>query len=422
MVNIADRDIVEVVRLGKDEAMPAQDGKLTDEEMLAVAAFVRSFSSTQGDPSQATTAEPANTFDITGTVTNGTAGASVPTDFTVNLGYGNPTDGITQLTAPLAADGTYQFNDVPLVADSAYYVYALYQGQPFEGLVAETADITGDLTVPITLYEFGDDPTVIRIKQLTTQLEPFEMEDDSMGAGLLVTQKYTFENTSDRAFLLSQAGQTFSLLMVMPPGSVALNVTRDERFLVAAEQFAVIYLESVKPGDTTLDLIYFLPYSDGAIFDQPLNYPYEGTTTLTINPKAVRVKDEGWTFDDSAPFVNQYTRTVNIAGGEAFKFELVGDVNATTSTNPTLVTGDLLVPIIAGVVIVVSLIVLGLGFLRRRNPDTEIQTLLRQIADLDAMHEHGQVNHDAYQRQRKALKDRLTVLMVGRKEEKPPST
>ena len=418
MLFIADKDIVEVVRYGKGDSMPAQDGKLTDEEMLAVAAYTRTFSSVQSDfPAQEATEEPTSEgFSINGTVTNGTAGATLASGLIATLNYGNPTDGVTALDAPIQPDGSYQFTNVPLLPESAYYLYVMYQEQAFEGAVLETADITSDLTFPITVYEVSNDPAVIRIKQLDTQMEPFpQMEDESMGTGLLVTQKFTFENTSDRAFVLSQTGRYFSLLMVMPPGSIALNATRDQRYIVAQEQFAVIYVPAIMPGDTILDLVYFLPYEIGAVFDQPMNYPFEGIANVTINPKAIRLIDAGWTLDNSAPFVNQYTRTLTIAPTTSFKFELSGDVNDTTSNNPSLVTGDVLVPVIAAVIIIIAFIVLVAGYVRRRNPDAERQLLLRQIAELDAMHEHGQINHDAYQRQRKVLKDRLTTLMASQK-------
>ena len=65
----------------------------------------------------------------------------------------------------------------------------------------------------------------------------------------------------------------------------------------------------------------------------------------------------------------------------------------------------------AGVVLV--LIIGAFIWRSRRGPsaEVEIQQLIRQIAELDAMHDQGQINHDLYRRQRADLKARLATLM-----------
>jgi hypothetical protein len=202
----------------------------------------------------------------------------------------------------------------------------------------------------------------------------------------------------------------------MPPGAIALNAATDQRFIVVQEQFAVIYTQPVLPGANPIELIYFLPYTANAVFDQPYNYPVDGEVKVVTRPRSLVVKGEGWQPGQEAPFVNQYTRQVNLSQGDSLVLDLEGDPRATTSSDPSLLTADVLVPAVAVLVILVCGILLFFSLARRRQPEQETDRLLRQLAELDALHERGQINHDVYQRQRKALKDRLTVLMASRKQ------
>jgi hypothetical protein len=322
------------------------------------------------------------------------------------------------LQTTVDADGRYMFENVPRLSESAYFVYTLYSGVTFDGGVRRVEDIGAALDVPLTIYEPSDDLALIRLARIDTRMEPFPaLQEGPSGSGLLVTQTFTFENVGDRAFVLSQAGRTFSVLLTMPPGSIALNALNDRRFIVAQEQFAVIYAMGLPPGETGIELVYFWPYTDGAVFDQVLNYAYDGEITLTIAPKSVTLRDTaGWTVDTSAPFVNQYRRTVSVPRGRSLVFDLVGSLTPTVGTG--VVTGDVLLPVLIVIGMAAMAVTVVFLWLRRRSTPS-LEALLQQIAQLDALHERGQINHDAYQRQRKALKEQAAVLMAA---QRPPQT
>jgi hypothetical protein len=55
----------------------------------------------------------------------------------------------------------------------------------------------------------------------------------------------------------------------------------------------------------------------------------------------------------------------------------------------------------------------------QRKPQARIDGLVSRIAELDLLHQQGQINHDAYQRQRQDLKTLLAELMRG--ETRPPT-
>ena len=77
-------------------------------------------------------------------------------------------------------------------------------------------------------------------------------------------------------------------------------------------------------------------------------------------------------------------------------------------------------PVIVLIVVLFVAAFVGLIVMRRRyegervvdiNNQREIDRLLAQISQLEAMHEKGEINHDVFQRQRKELKDKLASIM-----------
>ncbi len=418
MAFISDADLVAAMREGRGDAMPMLEAAVSDEEAFAIAAYIRTFS-TVNDPAaaQAEPAFDANAFTISGRVVNGTTGQPAPQGLPVYLNYGSTAAGLNTLQTTVGADGRYAFEDVPRLPESAYFVYTLYSGVTFDGGVRRVEEVGAALDVPLSIFETTDDLSIIRLTKIDTVMQPFASLAEQQTSGLLVTQNFTFENSGDRAFVLSQAGRTFSVLLTMPPGSIALNALNDRRFIVAQEQFAVIYAMGLPPGETRVELIYFWPYEDGAVFDQALNYAYAGEVTLTVSPKSLALRDAtGWTVDTSAPFVNQYRRTVNIPRGGSLVLDLTGSLTPTVGAN--VVTADVLLPLLA---VIGALTLLGLAafLLIKQRSTPGVEALLQQIAQLDALHERGQINHDAYQRQRKALKEQVAVLMAA---QRPPAT
>jgi mono/diheme cytochrome c family protein len=424
---IGDADVVELIRYGKGEAMLALDGKISQDEMWAIAAYIRSFSTSRQQPAQPLTTEEANAetattapviegnVTITGNLTNGTNDASIPPNMTVYLRYGSSADDIQDLSAIVQTDGSFRFENIPLVAEYGYVVNTVYQNTTFVSNVKEARELQQDNNLSLVIYELTDDPFVISVKDVYTQIEKFpEIENNTLGQGLLVTQRLTYFNSSDRVFQLTQNNRTFSLLIQVPAGAVILDARQNPRFLVAQDSYAIIDQFPMYPNDNTVDINYFLPYEDGAIFDQPFNYPINGTVQVVLGNKSLRLVDAGWTLDDTAPFINQYTRTYTESDKGSLKFELRGKVDALTSDNPGVITANILIPVVAAIVIVVCVGILLLSqWQRRRNPDVEVQLLLRQLAELDTLHDKGQINHDAYQRQRQSLKTRLTTLMAS---------
>ena len=168
-------------------AMPAFAG-LSKADQQDLAAYVRtlSFASPGG---AAATAEPARTVEapastaevgatsvtVDGKVTNGTASGSVPDGLSITLFIFDADLNQQQMTTTASADGSYRFADVPLDPSNTYVITTNYRDRVFasdlltgDTLSADASD--GTVNLPVTIYELTEDPDVIEITGLVTQV------------------------------------------------------------------------------------------------------------------------------------------------------------------------------------------------------------------------------------------------------------
>lgn len=426
---ISDDALFYTVLEGVGEAMPAYQDELSEDEIRAVNAYSRLFSlsgfeqSRQAPPSPEATEEAAapagETVTISGQVSNGSAGAAVPAGLNVELRYGNMSDGIEAQAATIGADGSYTFTDIPRREDYAYAIVAFYQDRPFISDQLTGEELSAETPLDLTIYEPTEDPFVLTLRELSITIERMNVGER---VGLVFGQQYVFENNSDRVFTLPAnltPGALASLLLRLPPGAVILPDTSGGRYLSFAEEYAVVDTQPIYPGEHIAEVFYFLPYENGAIVDQPLTTPFDGTLNIQVAPESIEVRGDNIALDGTTQVNGQnirvYTGSYDLPLGESLRFELAGTLfaSANTSQNPGVVTADSLPLILGGVVLLLVIIGGGFVFWQRRSDDrgARIDALARQIAELDAMHDRGEINHDVYQQQRLALKQRLAELL-----------
>ena len=134
---------------------------------------------------------------VTGTVVNGTAGGGVPADVAVTLYFLRDGDIVEQRTAVTDAAGAYRFADVPLDAGLRFVVVAAYVRVPYntpELQFGESAEVQAP---PLTVYEAGQDPSVVRVVTDVLIVAPGE-ERSGM---LSVLEIVRLANDSDRTYL-----------------------------------------------------------------------------------------------------------------------------------------------------------------------------------------------------------------------------
>ncbi|MEP7294230.1 MAG: hypothetical protein ABI835_20750, partial [Chloroflexota bacterium] len=361
---------------------------------------------------------------VSGQVTNGTAGGSIPADLSLTLFVFDPDFNQQQTSVSASADGSFSFPDVPFDSASTYVVTVDYRDRVFTSellagdmLNADAAD--GSLNLPISIYELTEDPDVIRIDGLVTQLSV-------AGESLQVAQVFNVTNTGDRAFTSSQAasnGGMISLVITLPPGAIIAGFPDNQnRYSFDQENFTVFDTLPVLPGEQHLvQVVYLIQYdSGGAIIEQPLNYALEGPVRLLVTPLNVGISSDQLASRGTETVGNSqfqgYGADLSLAAGDVLRYDISG-TGAAVGTTQTVSSSNLL-PLVAGVLIIAAL--LGGGLLvigtRSRSGDQQvIDILVRQIAELDAEHDSGQIDTDSYERQRAALKARLTALMERKK-------
>lgn len=372
----------------------------------------------------------AVTGAVSGQITNGTAGGTVPPGLPVSLFVFDLDFNRERFTATSDDQGRYQFDSVPLTPGHSYAVTVSYRERTFASEVVTASADSASLDLPLTIYELTEDPAVIRITGTVSQI-------NAIADGLEVAQVFIFQNTSDRLFTSSRAvsdTQFASVLVTLPVGAVVLGFpSAQDRYIIDDSQpleVVVVDTMPVVPGDNhVFQVVYFLPYNGGAIIEQPVSYPFAGTARLLLSPLTLTAS--GDQFPPLGPQAvgegtyNGFGADLTLQPGDVFRFELSGasaptaadiDGGSAVSSN-TLVIG--LVGVGAGI-----LIVLGAAYvLARRRAATAaagaapldrnrlVDALTRQIAELDDAHDRGQLNHDLYQRQRQQLKARLAELL-----------
>jgi hypothetical protein len=251
--------------------------------------------------------------------------------------------------------------------------------------------------------------------------------------GLQVAQVATFKNNSDRVFTSSQAldeeGTQFgSTVMYMPPGAAVAGFgsTNPERYVVSDEDFAVIDTLPVMPGEEhMMQVVYLLPYDNGAIIEHPVAYDFEGSVRMLLNPPDLDVESEQLERLGEQQFGEdvfaEYGTDVSLTQGDVVRYELSGQ--ATTVTTATTNENTNRLPMILFTISGVLAATAGGLFVYGRvagnktedadaDTDKQIDALVNQIADLDRQHDAGQLNHDLWHKQRNELKAQLQALMA----------
>lgn len=418
---------------------------LSADDREAVAAYLRSSIVSSADAigtlaQPEATAEPPNataeasveltdaalpeTISVTGVVSNGSAGGSAPANLAVTLVIYDASFNPTQVSGTTDASGNFSFADVSFNVDNTYAVTTTYRSQIFASDILREAPLTtdaadGTLNLPITIYELTEDPDVLRIDGLVMQVTV-------QGDSLQVAQAFNITNTSDRAFTSSQTatnGTSISVVLQLPPGAVVVGFPGNQnRYITNAENSTIFDTFPVLPGEGHfVQVVYLVPYDDGgAIIEQPLTYALNGPVRLLVSPLTMGITSDQLpprgteTLGDSQ--FQSYGADLTLAAGDVIRYEIAG-ASAPLGTTP-VVSSDSLLPII--VVVLLIAVLLGGGFVllgtRNRSGDQQvIDILVRQIAELDDEHDAGRLDDESYERQRAALKARLTALMERKK-------
>ncbi len=371
----------------------------------------------------AATEEPvgASIVTLTGTITNGTSGGAVPADMLVTLRVINPQMAETNIETTAGADGAFSFADVTILPDHAYVATVDYGDAVFASPLLRGDQVTSASELPIIIYEFTDDPAVLAIDALQSQVAVSLNE-------MQVLELYRFINSGDRAYRAADGG---SVRVNIPEGAQLVDMG-STRFLPSEDGTQMIDTAPVLPGDPhTLHVLYTLPYGGAATVSHTVEVPLLNGFQVVIDTPGLTVTGDGieplgggsagMAFGVSASMPAGATVSYTVSGVPEAAPTVVPAQTATTptttaSTIPAVPTLSIVLMLLGGVCVGIAAV---LFFRERRRPaaaapqsaaDPRVNALVQQIAELDVAFQAGTISQTDYDTQRNALKSQLMSL------------
>ncbi len=417
------------------------------------------------------------TLTIRGRLVQGTAGGdAIPAGLAMQLfvldAHGNMA-GVYDTTS--SEDSSYAFDNVPRSAGDVYLIQVRYDGIP-QG--AQTMSDTGtetELTQDVVVYQRTTDPSSVAVTwaQMLVNFAPIDQ------FGVEIWLRMELANTGDRIVTTDQvAGPNdwyVSVIVDLPVGSFGIQPMEtegSERFDVQVEDGVPVVRDTwpLRPGQVhTITVAYYVPYTNGAVFDQTFNYPVVDASVLIPNDTVTMQSDQldpvgAWRYrvdhggvrvvdlqpdeainpETDFTLVNAHDLLKPLAAGDHLVFELIGrptrtmDVIATTPQAATSASSDSKsnsLPILIATAGLALIAVAGVLAWRQRRtapllaessaeivemddddwePPSAKATkaeLLSAVASLDDAFEAGELDEDTYEERRALLMERLIPLM-----------
>lgn len=342
-------------------------------------------------------------LEIYGTVANG-SGEALPEGLQVILhGYDHTEEVVTQST-PVAADGSYRFEDLPLEAERLYLTSVDYAGLSYfsDFVNAETAGKSEEL--PLVVYETTTDASGLLIERLHLV---FEFREEGQ---MRVIQLVAISNLGREAVIPQEDGQP--VLTYALPGEASNLVFEQgvlgDRYVSAEEGFGD--LRAVLPGSGRYQLLfaYDVPYSRSFNFELPLAFPAQSVAAFMADDGVQLESDvlapTGSQQVDSAAY-RVYQSTRQLETGENLELRLRGAHPLGSGFWLRLARNDALLVGSAALTVAVGA---AWMWLRRQEAQLRSSTaLLDAIVSLDQQFEAGDLPKNDYKRRRAALKEAL---------------
>jgi mono/diheme cytochrome c family protein len=446
----SDQDLYQIVSQGTAGVMPAYSNKLSDDEMKAVVAYIRTLSFTGVDVPLVTPTAPENPT-LSAVVTPGTAspvtstspqssanhikvygniindsGTALPSGLQVTLKIYDDMKENGQLVTQVNADGSYAFDQLPMSSNRIVMATIDYAGHYFNSDPSKLpTDSSGD-TQPTPQEDIKLD---IHIADTTTDLSTVTVDrlhvffDFSRSDVVQVMELFMISNSGNKMIVPVQAGDGV-LTYDLPANASNLQFQDSvigERYLSTTNGFSDT--ATIPPGDDTLQVLfaYDLPYTGQTPISIPIQYQTNAVTVMVptdgVKLKSSQLVDGGIKTTQSTSF--HTFNGSNLVAGAKLEFSLSGQPISGSSTVGSLKLN----PIWFGAItLLVVLFGIGLFFYNRKvlsvrkvkktvtdQPDKA--ALMDAIIALDEQYKDGNINESAYQERRAELKENLKKLL-----------
>jgi len=439
LITHTDTALYNSVTHGVGAIMPAFATQLDDNVRWSVVAYLRSLSWADAPIASGTTPATAAatsaalpdtpTITVTGKITNGTPGGTVPSVLPLTLRIIDISSGTARDSGSFqttASGDSFTFKDIPRQVGQAYVVTAQYANIEQIGTPLKlTAGIGPTLDLPVTLYEVSNAAADVQIPQLEMIL------DFPSASEVIVNQGMNFQNTGKTIFLSDQKapnGDRLSVQAPLPTG--ALHVALDSRvqnFGIDSGAAPVVQsTAALFPGETRpVQFSFSLPFDKQLDLSQMMLYPAQSITIYVPDTSGLIVNDPNYAA--AQPITLQDANNQNItyrayqlakppiAAGTPLKFTVTSQ--AAMINNDAAIRRNALAVVLTLALILFTLVIGAVWRLNRADRAVQpvatdpTDALTQQIADLDDRHEAGRIAQAEYEAQRSALKARLATLL-----------
>jgi mono/diheme cytochrome c family protein len=297
MAALSDDDLVRLIKNG-DPPIPAFGKNLSDDQALDVALYIRTL--TFGNAVAAAPATPlagtpgagagsgasaANTAAVSGSIQPSTGGA-LPAGATVTLyGYdhnlqSNSLEQALDMTVTAADDGTFQFANVPMVADRIFEAEVTYEGVKYQSGFGTAAAVASPLALPaIQLHEVSTDFSLLTMNQVHIY------SDFATQGQAQFIEIYAFSNTSDKTVVVSNDGATIPFIQ-LPDGAQNAGYQADSG---SAPLSAMDKGVAAPPANKPYAIIVFfnMPYTGQLQIHQP--FAIDAPSVVLLIPDGMNV-------------------------------------------------------------------------------------------------------------------------------------
>ena len=399
---------------------PALEKALTHDEAVAVSAYERvlSFSTEAASAAETNIGAPVagQLGSVSGTVSQGTHGASLPEELAVVLrGYDNFNQAV-MLTSTVTSDGAFVFDAVPDASGRQYMLTLDYAGLSYGSDIFNFESGREVKGLAMTVYESTTDTSALRIERL-------HLAAAEAGAGGPVTfsELVLFGNLGDLTI-----APIDGIEVPLPQGATAVAV----QGLVEGNDYTrtedgIRLLWPVRPGPSSAQISFTFQLPAGAAVDysQRVAYPVQAldvavAETMTVTGNGLQ--DRGTeTLQNNV--VHAYSGGDLAAGSTiAFKVTTTAGSSAGGAAGSAAVSLATIDPIWAAVAIAfVAVVAIGVVWRRRRaiaapdaadDDEEDVDALLQTIADLDDAFADGALDEPVYHARRATLKAQLVAL------------
>lgn len=395
---------------------PALENALTNNEAVAVSAYERtlSFSTEAVSVAETNVGAPAasQVGSVSGKVTQGTQGASLPANLAVVLrGYDNFNQAV-MLTSTVAADGAFAFDAVPDASGRQYMLTLDYAGLSYGSDIFNFEAGREVKGLAMTVYESTTDTSALRIERLH-----LAAAEAGAGGPLTFSELVLFGNQGDLTI-----GPTDGVEVPLPQGATAVAVqglVEGNDYTLTAGGIRLLWPVRPGPSSAQISFTFQLPAGSTVDYSQRVAYPVQALDVAVAETMSLAgdvLQDRGTeTLQNNT--VHAYSGG-DLAAGSTIAFKLTTTAGgAAGDAALSLPTID---PVWAAVAIAfVAVVAIGVVWRRRRaigtpsatdDDEEDVDALLQTIADLDDAFADGALDEPAYHARRATLKAQLVAL------------